>query len=77
MGIIACKSYRISDVLSARPDLRHLLTLPQGTLAVLGGAGIEAVYDSQGQDHWGAALAAEAKEAAPQEPGPDAHKPTP
>jgi len=59
-GIISVVAVRVADLLAVRPDLRHVLTLPQGSLVVVNGGGMEAVYDSQGEDHWAAATAAEA-----------------
>jgi hypothetical protein len=66
-AINACFSVRIGDLLAVRPDLKNLLTLQKGALVVIGGAGVEGIFDSQGEDHWAAATAAEAAIAAIQE----------
>jgi hypothetical protein len=59
-GIGSFFSVRVSELLSARPDLRHVLTLPKGAMVVVNVTGIESVYDAGGDDHWAAALAVEA-----------------
>ena len=59
-GIQSFFSVRITELLSARPDLKHVLTLPQGAVVVANVTGIESVFDQAGEDHWSAALAVEA-----------------
>jgi hypothetical protein len=59
-GIQSFLSVRVTELLSARPDLRYVLTLPKGAMVVANVTGIESVYDAGGEDHWAAALAVEA-----------------
>ncbi len=43
---------RVGELLAARPDLAELLTLPVGSLAVLGGGVLSAVLDADDRNIW-------------------------
>jgi hypothetical protein len=53
-GITAMNTVPVRDLLEVRPDLREVLTLPDGYLVVLDAQGVRSIFTPTGDDAWAA-----------------------
>ncbi len=49
-GIVALNKVLVRDLLDVRPDLRELLSLPEGDLAIVDNQGIRSIFTPAGED---------------------------
>jgi hypothetical protein len=58
VGIVSLYAVRVGELLESRPDLREVLSLPEGFLVIIDNEGIRSILTPVGDDLWAASKAA-------------------